>query len=63
MESGRQIVNDSEPTCTMIRYGPRFFLESFLEGQVDQKYLALTYTWLPTLKSGTGEHLASAGPW
>ena len=57
MESGRQIVNDSEPTCVMIRYGLRFFLESFLEGQVNWKYLALTYTWSPTLKSGAGECL------
>ena len=57
MKLGRQIVNDSELTCAMIRYGPRFFLESFLEGWVDWKYLALTYTWLPTLKSGAGDRV------
>ena len=35
-------VNECEPTCTIMAYGLRFFSESFLDGQVDQKYLALT---------------------
>ena len=61
MESGRWIVNDSELTCVMIGYGPRFFLESFLEGQVNQKYLALTYTWLLTLKSDAVGTVLSLG--
>ena len=36
----------------MMGYGPKFFSESFLEGRVDQKYLAFTYIWSLTLKFG-----------
>jgi hypothetical protein len=50
------------PGWVMMEYGPRFFSESFLEGRVDLKYLALTKTWSPTVKSGAGVRLASAGP-
>ena len=46
-------MNESEPTCAMMGYGPRFFSDSFLDGRVERKYLALTKTWLPTLKSGS----------
>ena len=56
-------MNESEPTCTMMGYGPRFFSDSFLDGRIEQKYLALTKTWLPTLKSGSCDHFTSAGPW
>ena len=42
IESGSHSVNECEPTCMIMAYGPRFFSESFLDGRVDQKYLALT---------------------
>ena len=60
---GRQIVNESKPTCMMMGYGPRFFSESFLDGRIEWKYLALTKTWSPTLKSGKYDHFVSVGPW
>ena len=41
---GRRIVNESEPTCMMMGYGPKFFSESFLDGRIERKYLALTKT-------------------
>lgn len=56
-------MNESEPTCVMMGYEPRFFSESFLEGRVEQKYLALTKAWLPILKSGGCKCFASVGPW
>ena len=34
MDSGRQKVNDRVPGWEMISQGPRYFLESFFEGQV-----------------------------
>ena len=43
-------------------YGSKFFSESFLEGLVDQKYLALSKIRSPTLKSSAEDHLASVGP-
>jgi hypothetical protein len=46
----------------MISKGPRFFSESFFEGQVERKYLALTKTELPISKAGAGILLESAGP-
>ena len=46
-----------------MEYGPKFFSESFLEGQVDRKYLAFMYIWSPTLKFRAGDHLALVGPW
>ena len=63
MESGSWSVKEWEPACAMIVYGPRFFLESFFEGHIEQKYLALTNTWSLTLKSGARVCRASAGPW
>ena len=44
IESGSQIVKDSDPTQAMIGYGLRFFSASFFKGLVNLKYLALTYT-------------------
>ena len=40
--SGSQSVKEWVPGCAMIAKGPRFLSESFLEGHVDQKYLAFT---------------------
>ena len=48
---------------TMISNGPRFLLDSFLEGRMVWKYLAFTKTESLTLSSGRVEYLASAGPW
>ena len=45
----------------MIAKGLRFLLESFLEGCIDQKYLAFTCTSSPILKSGGMDLLASVG--
>ncbi len=39
---GRQRVNEHELGIVIISYGPRFFSESFFDGQVVQKYFALT---------------------
>ena len=47
----------------MMGYGPKFFLESFLEGWVDWKYLAFMYIWSLTLKFGARDCLALVGPW
>jgi hypothetical protein len=47
----------------MILNGLRFFSESFFEGQVEWKYLALTKTELPTSKVGMGKRQGSVGPW
>ena len=63
MESGSWSIKEWEPACAMIVYGPRFFSESFFEGHVEWRYLALTNTWSPTLKSGAGVHQASTGTW
>ena len=56
-------MNESELTCAMMGYRLRFFSDSFLDGRVKQKYLALTKTWSPTLKSGGRDHFTSAGLW
>ena len=63
MELGSQSIKEWEPACVMIVYGPRFFSESFFEGHVEQKYLALMNAWSPILKSGARVHWASTGPW
>ena len=42
---------------------PKIFLESFFEGHIEQKYLALMNTWSSTLKSGAGVHQVSVGSW
>ena len=63
MELSSWSVKEWEPACVMIIYSPRFFSESFFEGCVEQRYLALMNTWSLTLKSGTRVHQASMGPW
>ena len=55
-------MNDESPTLAIISKGPRFFSDNFLEGRVVWKWAALTKTLSPTLKSGAGVLLASAGP-
>ena len=40
--SGSQSVKEWVPGCAKIVKGLRFLSESFLEGHVDQKYLAFT---------------------
>src|SRR5258705_13814766 len=39
---GRRRVNKCEPGIAIISYGPRFFSESFFDGQVVWKYFTLT---------------------
>jgi type VI protein secretion system component VasA len=50
----KQSVYNDCPACAIISYGPKNSSESFLEGQVVQKNLALTNTQSPILKSGAG---------
>jgi hypothetical protein len=42
MDSGRWSMTEWVPMRAMISMGLRFFLNNFLEGQVEWKYLALT---------------------
>jgi hypothetical protein len=51
---GRQSVQNRGPTWLMISKGPRYFLESFFEGQVVQKNFAFTKALSPTLNSRGG---------
>ena len=62
MESGSWRVKEWVPAWAIMIYGSKFFSESFLEGLVDQKYLALSKIRSPTLKSSAEDHLASVGP-
>ena len=62
MVSGRRSVYEWEPALANISKGPKYLLESFLDGRVVRKNLAFTKACWPTWKSGGGEHLASAGP-
>ena len=52
MVSGRWSVKDCGLGWAIISYGPRYFLESFFDGRVIQKYCDLTNTDCPTWKSG-----------
>ena len=63
IELKSQRMKEWVPPCAMILYDPKFFLESFLEGPVEQKYFALMKPWSPTLKSIAGVHLAFTDPW
>jgi len=42
MVSGSRSVKESDPGLAIISKGPKFLLESFLEGCVDLKYFAFT---------------------
>ena len=61
--SGSQRVNESCPTCAIMSNGPKFFSDSFFEGLVVQKYVALMKMKSPILKSGAVDRRESAGPW
>ena len=47
-------MKETEPTCTIISKGPRYFSASFLEGWVVQMLSDLTKTLSLILKSGGG---------
>ena len=61
--SGSQRVNESCPTCAIISNGPNFFSDSFVDGLVVQRYVALTKMKLTILKSGAADQQESMGPW
>ena len=52
-----------DPVRAIISKGPRNFSESFLDGQVERKNLALTKACCPTLKGGAEVRRRLAGPW
>jgi hypothetical protein len=54
IESGSQMVMECDPGRAIISNGPKFFSDSFLDGRVEQKYVAFMNTCSPTLKSGAG---------
>ena len=63
IDSGSRRVNEGVPGLAMISKGPAYLLESFLDGQVVQKNLALTKTCCLTENGGDGDHWASADLW
>ena len=63
IDSERRMVNEWVPGLAMISKGPAYLLESFLDGWVVQKNLALTKTCCPTENRGGGDHWASADLW
>ena len=63
IDSGRQMVNEWMPGLAMILKRPVYLLESFLDGQVMQKNLALTKTCCPMENRGGGDRQASAELW
>ena len=62
MAFGSQRVKEWVLACAIMVKGPKYFSASFLEGCVVQKNCARTKTCCPTLKSGAGDRLRSAGP-
>src|SRR5882724_2941408 len=58
--SGSRRVKEWVPGSARISYGPRNLSDSFFEGRVVRKNSALTYAWLPILKSGAGSRRESA---
>ena len=60
--SGSQRVKEWVPAFTRISKGPRNLLESLQDGRVVQKNLALMKACSPTVKFGTGDLFALAGP-
>ena len=63
MVSGRQSVKDCRLGWAIISYGLRYFLESFFDGRVVQKYCNLTNTNCLTWKSGGCCRRESAEGW
>ena len=63
IDSGSRRVNEWVPGLAMISKGPAYLSESFLDGQVVWKNLALTKTCCPTENGGDRDHRASADLW
>ena len=63
IDLGSRRVNEWVPGLAMISKGLAYLLESFLDGQVVQKNLALTKTCCPTENGGDGDRQALADLW
>ena len=63
IDSGSRRVNEWVPGLAMILKGQAYLSESFLDGQVVRKNLALTKTCCPMENGGGGDHWALADLW
>ena len=63
IDLGSRRVNKWVPGLAMILKGPAYLSESFLDGQVVQKNLALTKTCCPMENGGDGDCRASVDLW
>ena len=63
IDSGSRRVNEWVPGLVIILKGPAYLSESFLDGRVVRKNLALTKTCCLTENGGDGDRRASVDLW